>query len=392
MAQHKYDTLPVERARRALRTLSATNEVVARSASEPNLLSEECKVVVEHGGHLMAWVGIAEHGQGKFVRPVAQFGCDEEYLTFADITWADTERGQGPTGCAIRTGRTHVNQNVLTNPSLAPWRKAALERGFQSSIALPLKRDRETFGALSIYAPIPDAFDEGEIALMEELGAELAFGVSTLRSKVERERIAEQNRQYESRMRRGLEETIQAASAAMEKRDAYRCGHQKRVTALAVAIAREMGLPQNAVDGVKIAAILHDIGTVSVPSQILAKPGTLNEIERLLFEGHAQDGRDILKGITFPSPIADIVWQHHERFDGSGYPRGLRGDEILLEARIIAVADMVDELASARPYRPALGMEVALHEIERGRGTAFDPPVVDACIRICRENRFVFPE
>lgn len=390
-AQHKYRALPVEDARRALRILSAANEVLVRSADEPELLAGECAVMVEQGGYAMAWVGFAEHSPQKVVRPVAQYGHDDGYVASANNTWAETERGQGPPGSAIRTGRTQVNRNVLTNPLMVPWRKAALARGYQSSIALPLKGDQGTFGALSIYAGEPDAFDEATVALLEELAAQLSFGIVARRTAAERTCIAEQNHQNEARLRRGLEETIEAVCAAMEMRDAYRVNHQKRVTALAHAIAEEMGLAEIAIHAVKIAAIVHDVGTIRVPSEILAKPGTLSEIERSLFQGHAQDGRDILKGITFPSPIADIVWQHHERLDGSGYPRGLRGEEILLEARIIAVADMVDELASARPYRPALGMELALQEIARGRGTSYDATVVDACIRLCRENGFVFP-
>lgn len=391
IAQHKSDALALDGALRALRTLSATNEELVAATSEPEFLRAVCRVVVEKGGYLMSWVGFSEQGQDKAVRPVAQYGHDVGYLDSVNITWADTERGQGPTGCAIRTGQAQINQNVLTNPVMDPWRKAALERGFQSSIALPLKGESGTIGALAIYARDPGAFRREEVALLKELAADLAFGIVTLRTKAERDRIAEQNRQYETRLHRGLEETIQAVSAALKLHDGYTYAHQKRVAALAETIANEMDLPENVVHGVKVAALVHDIGKLKVPCEILAKPGELSKIEFCLFQEHAQTGRDLLKDITFPWPIADIVWQHHERLDGSGYPRRLRGDEILLEARVIAVADVVDEAASPRPYRPALGIDVALQEIGRGRGKAFDSAAVDACTRLCREDRFMFP-
>lgn len=391
VAQHKNDTLTLAGALRALRTLSAVNEELVRATDEPAFLQAVCKVAVEKGGYLMAWVGLAEHGQDKAVRLVAKYGNEEGYLGSANITWDDTERGQGPTGRAIKTGRPQVNQNVLTNPVMAPWPKSALERGFQSSIALPLKGEPGTVGALSIYAREPDAFDEEEIALLMDLAADLAFGMVTLRTKAERDLIAERNRQYEMRLHRGRDEAIQAVSAAMEMRDPYTYGHQERVAALAVPIAKKLGLSEDEVQAVKVAAIVHDIGKLKVPAGILAKPGELSEIEFCLFQEHAQTGRDFLKDIAFPSRIADIVWQHHERLDGSGYPRGLRGDEILLEARIIAVADVIDETVSPRPYRPGLGIDVALAEIESGRGTFYDPSVVDACIRLFRKNRFALP-
>jgi len=196
----------------------------------------------------------------------------------------------------------------------------------------------------------------------------------------------EQDRRYKSRLRGGLEETIQAISPAVDLRDAYAQGHQEHVAAFAVAIAHAMHLPENEVSEVYVAAIVRDIGKLKVPAAILAKPGRLCEFEHRLIQRHAEAGRDILKDITFPWAIADIVWQHHERLDGSGYPRGLRGDEILMGARVIAVADVVEAMATRRPYRPALGIDAALVEIVRKRGIAFDTAVVDACLQLLRED------
>jgi putative nucleotidyltransferase with HDIG domain len=176
----------------------------------------------------------------------------------------------------------------------------------------------------------------------------------------------------------------------VEARDPYTAGHEERVTSLSVAIAQEMGLDERKIVGLEVAARLHDIGKVSVPAEILAKPGRLSEAEFSLVRGHAAASGEILSSIDFPWPIAKIVVQHHERLDGSGYPNGLRNGEILTEARILAVADVVEAMWAHRPYRPSLGLEAALDEIARGRGWLYDRQAVDACIRLFRENRFSF--
>lgn len=187
-----------------------------------------------------------------------------------------------------------------------------------------------------------------------------------------------------------LEGTIHTVSLAAELRDPYTAGHQRRVAELAVAIAKEMGLPEEKVHGIHLAASIHDLGKIHVPAEILSKPGQLTDIEFMLIKTHPQTGNDILKDIYFPWPIAEIIRQHHEKLDGTGYPHGLKGDEILLESRILTVADVVEAMSSHRPYRPTLGIDVALKEIERGRGTAYDPVVVDACLKLFHEGRLPY--
>ena len=190
------------------------------------------------------------------------------------------------------------------------------------------------------------------------------------------------------RLHRALEGTIQAMSVTVEMRDPYTAGHQRRVSLLAAAIAQEMGLDPARIEGLRMAGDIHDIGKIYVPAEILSKPGKLTDIEYTIIKTHSQVGYDILKNIEFPWPIARIVVQHHEREDGSGYPAGLKGDEILLEAKILVVADVVEAMSSHRPYRPAHGIERALAEIVSGRGRAYDAGVVDACLRLFRENRY----
>jgi HD-GYP domain-containing protein (c-di-GMP phosphodiesterase class II) len=187
-----------------------------------------------------------------------------------------------------------------------------------------------------------------------------------------------------------LEETLQAISATVEMRDPYTAGHQRRVAHLATAIAREMGLPEEQIHGIHLAGIVHDLGKIRVPAEILSKPGLLADIEFGLIKIHPQAGYDILKGIEFPWPIAQAVRQHHERMDGSGYPQGLNAGQILLEAKILAVADAVEAMSSHRPYRPSLGLDTALEEIARQRGVLYDPAAVDSCIILFRAKGFAF--
>jgi PAS domain S-box-containing protein/putative nucleotidyltransferase with HDIG domain len=184
--------------------------------------------------------------------------------------------------------------------------------------------------------------------------------------------------------------TIQAMAQTVEVRDPYTAGHQKRVADLARAIATRMGLGADRVDGIRMAGVIHDIGKISVPAEILSKPGLLTPLEFSLIKTHSQIGYDILKDIEFPWDIATMVLQHHERLDGSGYPQGVTGERILLEARILTVADVVEAMASHRPYRPSLGMDKALEEIKDKSGRFYDPDVVDACVQLFAENRFAF--
>ena len=379
-----------KRLTRALRILSKCNQVLVHVQNEQELLDEICQLVVENG-YLMAWVGFAEDDIVKTVRPVAQSGATDEYLDRVNITWADTERGQGPTGAAIRTGLTVVNQDYLSNPKMAPWRESAMKLGYQSSAALPLVCDNKVLGAFTLYAPEPSAFIPEEVKLLEELASDLAFGIVTLRTKAERDRIAVDHQQHAEILLRGMEDSIKAIAATVEARDPYTSGHQSRVSQLAVAISKEMGLPDETINGIGLAASVHDLGKISVPAEILSKPGGLTEVEFMLVKQHVQRGYDILKDIEFPWPLATNVWQHHERMDGSGYPQGLKGEQILLGSRILAVADVVEAMASHRPYRPALGIEAALEEIELHRGTLYDQNVVDACIKLFHQRAYTFP-
>lgn len=188
--------------------------------------------------------------------------------------------------------------------------------------------------------------------------------------------------------RKLLDDVVKAISITMEIRDPYTAGHQQRVTELAAAVASEMELSDELIKGLYLSGLLHDIGKISVPSDILNKPGKLKFHEMELIKDHSVDGYEILKGIKFPWPVAQIVYQHHERMDGSGYPQGLKGESILLEAKILGVADVIEAMTSHRPYRPALGLDIALSEITQKKGVLYDPGVVDACLRLFHTKKY----
>jgi PAS domain S-box-containing protein/putative nucleotidyltransferase with HDIG domain len=194
------------------------------------------------------------------------------------------------------------------------------------------------------------------------------------------------------KLQSAMEKTIDSLASTIGMRDPYTANHQRRVTKLACALAREMGLSEDMIDGIRLASLVHDIGKMHVPAEILSKPGKISDVEFDMIETHCRAGYDILKEVEFPWPIAEIVLQHHERLNGSGYPSGLKGDNILRESRIIAVADVIEAMCSHRPYRPALGVEVALDEIVKERGTLYDSEVVDACVILFREKEFTFEE
>jgi PAS domain S-box-containing protein/putative nucleotidyltransferase with HDIG domain len=225
-------------------------------------------------------------------------------------------------------------------------------------------------------APIHD--EEGNIN-------EVVFSIDDV---TEQRRAEEEISKTVGKLKRGIDDTIRAMAMIVEERDPYTAGHQERVANLSVAIAQDLNLSEEQISGIRMAGMIHDIGKVKVPAEILSKPTQLSHLEFELIKTHAEVGYRILEPIAFPYPVAKIAYQHHERINGSGYPQGLKGDEILIEARILAVADVVEAMASHRPYRPALGIDAALEEIEKNKGVLYDNTVADACLKLFREKGF----
>ncbi len=247
-----------------------------------------------------------------------------------------------------------------------------------------LKRGRNTSLFLDVKI--------GNLILEENIHYVSAFNVLRIytRDVTARKQSEQEIKQGIEKLKMTVDGVINALSLTVEYRDPYTAGHQKRVSSLACVIAREIGLPKEQVEGVRIAGVLHDIGKMHIPTEILSRPGKLNDSEFNIVKSHAQAGYDILKGLEFPWPIADIVHQHHEKIDGSGYPFGLPSSDIVIEARILCVADVVEAMASHRPYRPSHSMDKTLKEISGNRGVHYDMVVVDACLKVIKEKIFVF--
>jgi PAS domain S-box-containing protein len=266
---------------------------------------------------------------------------------------------------------TNIARQLYVNPEDRRILKETIEKhGFIKGYEVQTKRKDGgiIWISLNIYA-VRDK--KGQILHYEGMNEEITDRKQTI-----------------ERMRKALGATVHAIAVTVETRDPYTAGHQRRVAELARAFATEMNLPIDQIDGIRMAAAIHDLGKISVPAEILSKPTKLTNLEFSLIKTHAQSGYDILKDIEFPWPIAKMVLEHHERMNGSGYPNGLTGDNILMESRILAVADVVESMASHRPYRSALGIDKALEEIEKNRGTLYDNAVADACLRLFREKGY----
>lgn len=382
------DITEKRRLERALSSLSQCNIVLIQATDEQTLLKDVCRVIVEVGGYDLARVGFPVHDSPGSVHPVTQFGIQEGNLVKTAPIWADNNNERSPVAIALSTGEPQISRNLKDIHSLSSRPNVVPDLRYEACIALPLMSSLGALGVLEIFSSESDAFDPTEVNLLRELAGYLEFGIETLRTRADRDRIALESRKHDEILRNSLEETIKAIADIIEMRDPYTSGHQRRVSELAVAIANELGLPETTIHGIELAARIHDLGKISIPSEILCKPTKLSEIEYLLLQNHAKWGFEVLKGIQFPWPIATMVLQHHERQDGSGYPQGLKGDEILLESKILSVADVVEAMMSHRPYRAALGIERALKEIQNGRGTLYDAAVVDACVRIFRDRTF----
>jgi PAS domain S-box-containing protein/putative nucleotidyltransferase with HDIG domain len=267
----------------------------------------------------------------------------------------------------------------------------------RSWIGVPMVAKGEAIGFLTIDHREPGVYDEENAEIAQGFASQAAIAIEnarlyqeTQRELAERKRAEEELQQSFEELRRAFEGTVTVLMSAVEMRDPYTAGHQRRVTQLACAIANEMALPQEQIEGIRLAGLIHDIGKINVPAEILSKPSQLTDLEFGLIKMHPQTGHNVLRAIEFPWPVAQIVLQHHERMNGSGYPQGLSGEEIILEAKILGVADVVEAMASHRPYRAARGIDEALEEISQNRDTLYDPKVVDACLRLFTEKGFKF--
>lgn len=361
-------------------TISLCNQALVFSNDEASLAQAICDALVEHGGYRAAWVGLRSDDAKKTIHPLAAKGITLGQLRELNLTWEDNKLGQAPMGTCIRTGRQIRHHNLPDEVPLSIL-PTILELGIVESLAIPLIIAEKVIGGIMVCVTQHSQLCGEEEVLLINMAHDIAFGISKLRDNTERIDTF-------AKLEGSLDHAVTAIAATVEMRDPYTAGHQIRVAKLAVAIASEMGLPTKQIEGIRVAGMVHDIGKIHVPAEILSNPGKLSDAEFSIIKTHPQVGYDILHTIDFPWPVAQIVLQHHEKMDGSGYPNGLKGEDILIEARILCIADIIESMASHRPYRPSFGIFPALQEISRNKGRLYDKDVVKAVMALFLEKGY----
>lgn len=343
---------------------------------ERELLQRTCEILEQARDYRLVWIALPG-ADGGHLEPAARSGgaVDPDPAARAGVEGAPDPLGEAFAGERTRVLRGAAVPSVLRAGRVPEGEKAG------SLAAIPVLGGGQALALLCVHSLVEDAFDEEEVALLTEFAGHLGLAVTNLR-------VTRANAEMSGQLARSALAAVGAIAKTVEMRDPYTSGHQQRVARLSVAIARRLGWDEGRIEGLRLGALLHDIGKIYVPAEILNRPGLLSDEEMAIIRTHPGIGGEILKDTDFPWPIREMVEQHHERIDGSGYPKGLKGSEILEEAKVIAVADVVEAIAAHRPYRPSRGIEAGLEEIERGRGLVYDPAAVDACLAVIREEGF----
>jgi len=369
----------------ALSAFSEAAATLARAESTDLLIQEVCSAIANQGPYILSWVGRAENDPFKTVKVIGAAGPASKYLKNIVVSWSEDElTGRGPAGVCIRTNQPSIVIDSETDLGFTSWRERAEEFGIRSAIGCPIP-DGVTgtpYGSLLVYSKVPNAFGDNEVQLFQSLANEIGFGLRSIERQHKLDDQIHEKELTQERLASSLRATIEAMSKTMEWRDPYTAGHQKRVAMISMAIGRQLGWNDERIQAIYMAAMVHDIGKMAIPSEILTKPSRLTDLEMQLVQEHAEAGYQILKDIPFPWPIAEMVHQHHERLDGSGYPKKLTGDQICEEARVLAVADTIEAMATHRPYRPSKGLNVAIEEIKLEAGIQLDAKVVEAACQL----------
>lgn len=381
ITERKEHVAKIEKLNELLLVLRDINVSLLNPENEKKLFQLVCESLQKLEDVVIVW-GVSK-GPEPEITPVAWSGTGEVDISALGERCA--ELSNGFIGGAIRGRAPVLIQNAGTDSHLAAWRDAVQTWDVKSAGAVPIFTDNEVIAALSIFSRRENGFDEERVKFLVEVAGNIAVGVHTLR--LDKRLLATLGS-----LRKSLDGTVAAIARMVELRDPYTAGHERRVAQLACAIGKEMGLPERQVEGLRVSGYLHDIGKIAVPAEILSKPTALSDIEVAMVRNHSQYGYEILQGLEFPWPVAQATLQHHERLDGSGYPRGLKDKDIILEARILMVADVVEAMINHRPYRPARGLDAALNVLTTNKGKLYDSDVVGACIRLFVEHRFSFDD
>ena len=365
-----------------LRAIRNVNQLIFQENDRERLIKGVCNSLTETSGYYHSWIVLLDQ-EGK-IDIYAEAVLGDDFLPkLKQLKKGElTAYGQ----IALKQRDVVIIKDPASDCPDCPLVQVCSAKG--SVMTIRLGREGKIYGVMSVSVPADFITDKEEQALFTEIAKDISLGLHSIEMRKKMNEQTRDLKQNYKRTKRAMDTTIQTMSKIVEAKDPYTSGHQKRVSQLATAIAKELNLPKDKTEGIRIASIIHDIGKVSIPTEILSKPTTLSDIEFSLIKSHSQIGYNILKSIDFTYPVAQIVLHHHERINGSGYPNQLKEDEILLEAKIIGVADVVEAMSSHRPYRPALGIDVALDEIIQNKGILYDPEVVAACVKLFREKGF----
>lgn len=384
ITEHRKHDLMLNRLNDILIMNKTIHKELSLATNERDLLQKICNILVQLKGVSVAWVGLRQ--SDYTVMPVAWFGIEEKDLVDLNVRWDESKNSGGLMGVAIREMRFVVSEDLLHDSRAAPYKNLSKKKNLRSAIAIPLMYKQELIGAIAIFSDLQEFFNDEVVTLLCEAAEDIAMTIISSRLGIKLQTEANTLKI----VRESLNKTIEGIVNITEIRDPYTGGHERGVAKIAIAIAQILGWSEDRIEGLKVMCYLHDVGKIAVPLEILSKPGKLSDEEFSIIKTHPQVGYNILKNINFPWPVAEVVLQHHERMDGSGYPRGLKGEDILFEARILSVSDVVDAICNHRPYRPALGVNKALLEILMHKGTLYDPDVVDACIKFFTEKPRTF--
>jgi len=360
------------------------NHVLLQKDSKITSFFEDvCGKIQKTGNHGLVWIGLfkSEPNDKRIIAPVAYCMRESVNDECADKLLSESfntsELGEWPN--KSKTYRVLHKQDIKSSFT-PPFRNMLRKCGISTILTIPLKYDRDIVGLLNVFSKNGNFSDEDGMATIMDIAKNISADSMKLKLEMDLKHTSKQ-------LQRSLFETVDAITLMSEIKDPYTSGHQKKVALLASSISEEMTLPKRTIDGIYVSGLLHDVGKISVPNDILAKPGRLTEGEFLIVKNHPLIGYNILKNIEFPWDIAEIVFQHHEKLDGSGYPRGISGDDICLEAKILMVADVVEAMTAHRPYRPALGLESAFNEITSNTDTAYDKKIVKSCIKVLKKKK-----
>jgi PAS domain S-box-containing protein len=366
-----------------LRAIRSVNQIMVKEKNRERLLKGVCNNLIGTQSYYNAWIALLDES-GK-LETYAEAGIGKAFLPIVEML----KKGE-LTVCGQKALK---QQGVVTiKDPISTCLECPLIKQYsgRSAMTIRLEYNGKIYGLMSVSILVHLADNQEEQSLFKEVAEDIAFSIHNIELDEERIQAGQELQKTHQRLKKTMNAAIDAMSKIIEAKDPYTSGHQQRVSQLTTAIAKELDLSSDKIEGIRITSLIHDIGKIGLPTEILSKPTKLTDIEFNLIKGHSQIGYDILKSIEFSWPIAKIVLQHHERLNGSGYPQGLKGEDIIIEARILGVADVVEAMSSHRPYRPALGIDAALEEISKNKGILYDPEVVDVCLKLFKEKGFKF--